>query len=81
MIRRCPIHNDAERALRPSVIHRKVTGGFRSAWGAHAYAALASVIATAKLRGQSVFATLVALMGPPSCPIWTPQAREQLRFG
>ncbi len=58
-------NNDAERALRPSVIHRKVTGGFRSAWGAHAYAAIASVIDTAKLRGQSVFATLVALMGSP----------------
>lgn len=61
-------NNDAERALRPSVIHRKVTGGFRSAWGAHAYAALASVIDSAKLRGQSVFATLVALMGPPVLP-------------
>lgn len=61
-------NNDAERALRPSVIHRKVTGGFRSAWGAHAYAALASVIDTAKLRGQSVFATLVALMGLPVLP-------------
>ena len=43
--------NAAERALRPSVIHRKVTGGFRSAWGAHAYAALVSVIDTAQLRG------------------------------
>lgn len=64
-----PHHNNAaERALRPSVIHRKVTGGFRSAWGAHAYAALASVIDTAKLRGQSVFDTLVALMGQPVLP-------------
>ena len=61
-------NNDAERALRPSVVHRKVTGGFRSAWGAHAYAALASVIDTAKLRRQSVFATLVALMGCPILP-------------
>jgi transposase len=61
-------NNDAERALRPSVIHRKVTGGFRSAWGADAYAALASVIDTAKLRDQSVFATLVALMGQPVLP-------------
>lgn len=67
-------NNDAERALRPSVIHRKVTGGFRSAWGAHAYAALASVIGTAKLRGQSVFATLVALMGPPVLPYLTAPA-------
>jgi len=58
-------NNDAERALRPSVIHRKVTGGFRSAWGAAAYAALSSVLDTAKLRGQSIFETLVALMGPP----------------
>lgn len=63
-----PHNNAAERALRPSVIHRKVTGGFRSAWGAHAYAALASVIDTAKLRDQSVFATLVALMGRPVLP-------------
>ncbi len=67
-----PHHNNAaERALRPSVIHRKVTGGFRSAWGAHAYAALASVIDTAKLRGQSVFDTLVALMGHPVLPYLT----------
>ena len=27
-------NNDCERALRPSVIFRKVTGGFRSQWGA-----------------------------------------------
>jgi len=55
-----PAHNNAsERALRPSVIHRKVTGGFRSTWGANAYAALASVtpappqvrVNTAKQRG------------------------------
>ena len=64
-----PSHNnDAERALRPSVVHRKVIGGFRSAWGAHAYAALASVIDTAKLRGQSGFGTLVTLMGHPVLP-------------
>lgn len=67
-----PPHNNAsERALRPSVVHRKVTGGFRSAWGAHAYAALASVIDTAKLRGQPVFDTLVALMGQPVLPYLT----------
>lgn len=66
-----PHNNAAERALRPSVIHRKVTGGFRSAWGAQAYAALASVIDTAKLRGQSVFDTLVTLMGRPVLPYLT----------
>jgi transposase len=64
-----PWHNNAcERALRPSVIHRKVTGGFRSQWGAEAYAALASVADTAKLHGQSVFETLVRLMGRPVLP-------------
>jgi hypothetical protein len=63
-------NNDAERALRPSVSRsdRKVTGGIRIAWDAEAYAALASVIDVAKLRGQSVFATLAALMGPPVLP-------------
>jgi len=67
-----PAHNNAsERALRPSVIHRKVTGGFRSTWGADAYAALASVINTTKQRGQSVFDTLVALMGRPVLPYLT----------
>lgn len=66
---RVPFHNNAcERALRPSVVHRKVTGGFRSRWGAEAYAALASVIDTAKLRGQAVFETLVNLMGRPVLP-------------
>jgi ribosomal protein L34 len=47
-----PTNNESERALRPSVIHRKVTHGFRSEWGAKAYAALQSVIATAKLKGR-----------------------------
>lgn len=60
-----PTNNQSEQALRTSVIHRKVTNGFRSEWGAEAYAALQSVIATAKLKGQKVFAALVNLMGPP----------------
>ena len=64
-----PWHNNAcERALRPAVIHRKVTGGFRSQWGADAYAALATVIETAKLRAQPVFEKLVKLMGAPVLP-------------
>lgn len=46
-------NNGCERALRPSVIFRKVTGCFRSLWGASLYAATASVIATGKLNGKS----------------------------
>jgi transposase len=68
-----PDNNACERALRPSVIHRKVTNGFRSQWGAHAYAALATIIETAKLHGRNVFDTLVPLMGAPVLPLVAPQ--------
>ena len=68
-----PDNNACERALRPSVIHRKVTNGFRSEWGAQTYAALATVIETAKLQHHNVFDTLVALMGPPVLPFLAPQ--------
>jgi transposase len=71
-----PDNNACERVLRPSVIHRKVTNGFRSEWGAHAYAALATVIETAKLHKRSVFTTLVNLMGPPVLPFAASQIRE-----
>jgi transposase len=64
-----PTNNVAERALRPSVIHRKVTGCFRSEWGAKAYAALASVVDTAELSGIHAFDAIQSLFGPPSLPI------------
>jgi len=61
-----PAENNAcERALRPSVIHRKVTNGFRSEWGARTYAAVQTIIATAKQQGRHVFSALVELMGKP----------------
>lgn len=63
-----PTNNESERALRPSVIHRKVTNGFRSEWGANAYAAIQTVIATAKLKGEEVFQAIVNLMGTPILP-------------
>lgn len=64
-----PAHNNAcERALRPSVIHRKVLGSFRSDWGAQAYASFATVLNTAKRNGQSAFQKLVQLMGTPVLP-------------
>jgi transposase len=67
-----PAHNNAcERALRPSVIHRKVLGSFRSDWGAQAYASLATVLNTAKRNGQSAFQKLVQLMGTPVLPFLT----------
>jgi transposase len=58
-------NNACERALRPSVIHRKVMGSFRSDWGAQAYAALATVLNTAKRASENVFQKLINLMGAP----------------
>jgi transposase len=59
-------NNDCERALRPSVIFRKVTGGFRSEWGARTYADAVSVIATGRLHGHSALHALRdALAGRP----------------
>ena len=46
-------NNACERALRPSVIFRKVTNCFRAEWGAKVYAAAASVIATGRLHGHT----------------------------
>jgi transposase len=64
-----PTNNVSERALRPSVIHRKVIGCFRSGWGATAYAALASVIATSALNGISAFDAIQTLFGSPALPL------------
>jgi transposase len=63
-------NNGCERALRPSVIFRKVTGCFRSRWGARLYAATQSVIATAKLAGKSALQAIRDVILPitPSRP-------------
>lgn len=50
-------NNISERHLRPSVIFRKVTNGFRCEWGAETYAAFRSVVSTAKANGASVLET------------------------
>lgn len=67
-----PTNNVSERALRASVVHRKVSGGFRSQWGAEAYAALASIIDTAALKGTKAFEALQTLLGPPALPLPAP---------
>ncbi|SIM83957.1 IS66 family transposase [Cuniculiplasma divulgatum] len=46
-------NNRAERALRPSVIYRKISGGSRSDRGADIYTKIFSVYYTSKLRGKS----------------------------
>jgi transposase len=46
-------NNRAERALRPSVIYRKISDGSRSDRGADIYTKIFSVFYTSKLRGKS----------------------------
>jgi len=55
-------NNAAERALRPAVVHRKITGGSRSGSGAKAWAVLASILRTARQQGRDVLATLKTLL-------------------
>ena len=50
-----PTNNSSERALRPSVIFRKVTNGFRSEWGAELFSKVRSLIGTAQRQGISAF--------------------------
>ena len=53
-----PTNNGCERALRPAVIHRKVTNGFRATWGAQTDAALRTTVDTARLSGQNTYAVI-----------------------
>lgn len=48
-------NNSSERELRPTATYRKITGGFRSDWGADLFAAVRSVIGTAKRRGIDAY--------------------------
>ena len=59
-----PDNNACERALRKSVVHRKVSGGFRSEWGAAAFATIATVIETAAKRGEDALSVLTRLLTP-----------------
>src|SRR5215218_116835 len=54
-------NNACERALRPAVVQRKVTNGYRAMWAAHGEAAIRTVVDTARLTpGATVFGTILA---------------------
>ena len=54
-------NNACERALRPAVIQRKVTNGYRATWAAEGEAAIRTVVDTARLTpGATVFRTILA---------------------
>lgn len=56
-------NNVAEREIRPSVVFRKVTGGFRSHWGPQVHASYRSVTSTARLAGQTAFSAIRDMAG------------------
>jgi transposase len=54
-------NNACERDLRPAVIQRKVTNGYRAMWAAQGEADIRTVVDTARLApGTSVFGTLLS---------------------
>jgi hypothetical protein len=57
-----PDNNDAERALRPIVVHRKVSGGARSDWGAKLVAQMFSFLETVRLQGGNAITQLFELL-------------------
>ena len=57
-----PTNNGSERSLRPSVIFRRVTNGFRSDWGAKVYADICSIVSTGRLHGRSPLAAIRAAL-------------------
>jgi transposase len=57
-----PDNNGSERELRPTATYRKVTGGFRSKWGADLFAGVRSVVGTAARRGIDAFHAIRAAL-------------------
>ena len=53
-------NNACERDLRPAVVQRKVTNGYRAMWAAQGEAAVRTVVDTARLSpGASPFSTIL----------------------
>ena len=55
-------NNTSERKLRPCVIQRKVTNGYRAMWAAQAEADVRTTIDTARLTGDNPFDVIVATL-------------------
>jgi transposase len=58
-----PTNNGSERLLRPAVVQRKMTNGYRAIWAAEGEAAIRTVVDTARLTGQSPFGTSLKTVG------------------
>ena len=55
-------NNGSERKLRPCVIQRKVTNGYRAMWAAQAEADVQTTIETARLKCANPFDVIVATL-------------------
>jgi hypothetical protein len=62
-----PDNNEAERGLRPVVIHRKVTGGARSDWGAQLVAMMFSFLESMRRQGKNAVDHLFELIASSGC--------------
>jgi transposase len=58
-----PTNNGSERLLRPSVIQRKMTNGYRAMWAAEGEADIRTVVDTARLTGSRPFGTILKTIG------------------
>ncbi len=58
-----PTNNGSERLLRPAVVQRKVTNGYRAMWAADGEAAIRTVVDTARITGSSPFSTVLKTIG------------------
>lgn len=61
-------NNAAERAIRPRVIARKISGGTRSPAGSQTMAVLTSLFATWQLRGEECLSTCVRMLADAQKP-------------
>ena len=59
-----PTNNVSERKLRPCVIQRKVTNGYRAKWAADFEASVRTALDTARLAGAGPFLTLLQIVVP-----------------
>jgi len=62
-------NNGSERELRPTATYRKVTGGFRSNWGADFFANVRSVVGTAARHGVDAYTAIKNAVTGASIPI------------
>jgi transposase len=57
-----PTNNESERRLRPCVIQRKVTNGYRSQWSADHEASVRTALDTARLAGAGPFQAILDIV-------------------